>query len=67
MRFKDGNDDVEVIVLGLGPARSDDALREAIARGADRAVLISDPALADLKTDTAGAARLMTAAVEKIH
>ena len=66
LRFKDNNDDVEVIALGLGPDRSDDALREAIARGADRAVLISDPALADLKTDAAGAARLMAEAVEKI-
>jgi electron transfer flavoprotein beta subunit len=66
LRFKDENDDVEVIAVGLGPARSDDALREAIARGADHAVLISDPALADLKVDAAGAARLMAAAVEKI-
>ncbi len=66
LRFKEKNDDVEVIAVGLGPARSDDALREAIARGADHAVLISDPALADLQTDAAGTARLMAAAVEKI-
>jgi electron transfer flavoprotein beta subunit len=66
LRFKGKNDNVQVIAVGLGPARSDDALREAIARGADHAVLISDPALADLKTDAAGAARLMAAAVEKI-
>jgi electron transfer flavoprotein beta subunit len=57
---------VEVIALGLGPARVDDALREAIARGADRAVHINDPALADLKADAAGGARLMAAAVGKI-
>jgi len=66
LRARDKSEDVEVIVLGLGPARVDDALREAVARGADRAVLISDPALADLKTDAAGVARLMAAAVEKI-
>lgn len=66
LRVKDGRDDVEVIALGLGPARVDDALREAIARGADRAVLISDPALADLKVDTSGAVRLMAAAVGKL-
>lgn len=66
LRVKDGDDSVEVIALGLGPARVDDALREAMARGADRGVLVSDPALADLKTDTAGAARLLAAAVEKI-
>jgi electron transfer flavoprotein beta subunit len=67
LRLKDNYEDVEVIGLGLGPARVDDALREAIARGADRGVLVSDPALADLKPDAAGAARLLGAAVEKIE
>jgi electron transfer flavoprotein beta subunit len=85
LRVKDDHAEVEVIVLGLGPPRVDDALREAIARGADRAVLITDSALpaparpgsrqragvaqaqvADLKADTAGSARLMAAAIEKI-
>jgi electron transfer flavoprotein beta subunit len=66
LRIRDNRDDVEVIALGLGPARVDDALREALARGADRAVLISDPALADLKTDAAGAARLIADALDKI-
>jgi len=66
LRLKDEGVDVEVIALGLGPARVDDALREAMARGADRGVLISDPALTDLKTDAPGVARLMAAAVEKV-
>jgi electron transfer flavoprotein beta subunit len=66
LRVKDEGDEVEVIALGLGSVRVDDALREAMARGADRGILISDPALADLKTDAAGTARLMAAAVEKI-
>jgi electron transfer flavoprotein beta subunit len=66
LRVKDEHAGVEVIALGLGPPRVDDALREAIARGADHAVLISDPALADLKAGAAGAARLMAAVVEKI-
>lgn len=61
LRVKTYHDDVEVIALGLGPARIDDALREVIARGADRAILITD-----FKTDAAGAARLMAAAIEKI-
>lgn len=64
--LKDRDTGVEVIGLGLGPARVEDALREVIARGADRAVLISDPALADLKADAAGAARLMAAALARI-
>jgi electron transfer flavoprotein beta subunit len=63
---KDEHHDVEVITLSLGPPRVEDALRETIARGADRGVLISDPALADLKADAAGAARLMASAVGKI-
>jgi electron transfer flavoprotein beta subunit len=66
LAIKDEDPGVEVIALSLGPPRVDDALREAIARGADRAVLISDPALADLKADTGGAARLMASAVERI-
>ncbi|UCC88382.1 MAG: electron transfer flavoprotein subunit beta/FixA family protein [Anaerolineales bacterium] len=66
LRLKDEYDNMEVMALGLGPARVDDALREAIGRGADSGVLISDPALADLKTDTAGAARLIAAALKKI-
>jgi electron transfer flavoprotein beta subunit len=65
LRIKDEKADVEVIALGLGSPRVDDALREAIGRGADRGVLISDPALADLKPDAGGAARLMAAALEK--
>jgi electron transfer flavoprotein beta subunit len=66
LRLKDSSADVEVIVLGLGPARVDDALREAMARGADRGVLIRDPALADLRTDSAGGSRLMAAAVGRV-
>jgi len=66
LQMKDKADGVEVVALGLGSPRVDDALREAMARGADGAVLISDPALADLKPDAGGAARLMAAAVEKI-
>lgn len=66
LRVKDERDDIEVVALSLGPARVDDALREAIARGADNALLISDPALADIKPDASGAARLMAAALEKL-
>jgi len=66
LRVTDENDHAQVIALGLGPARVDNALREALGRGADRGVLISDSALADLKTDAAGAARLLAAAVHEI-
>ena len=36
----------EVLVLSLGPEKSMDSLRKALAMGADRAVLVSDPAAA---------------------
>lgn len=36
--------DGEVVVFSLGPDRAQEALRKALAKGADRAVLLSDPA-----------------------
>ena len=35
----------EVVVVSMGPERAMDALRKALAMGADRAVLVSDPSL----------------------
>ena len=37
-------DDAEVVIVSLGPERSLDALRKALAMGADRVVLVSDTA-----------------------
>lgn len=42
LRIKDGMD-ADVIAAAIGPARAADALREARALGADRAILISNP------------------------
>jgi electron transfer flavoprotein beta subunit len=53
-----------VTALCLGPESSRDALKHALAMGADEAVLVSDPALEAL--DTQGAARLLAAAIKKI-
>ena len=41
-----------------------EALKHALAMGADDAILVSDPALTEL--DTAGAARILAAAIQKI-
>lgn len=49
--------------LSMGPDVSKDALAEALAMGADRAVLISDPALAG--SDTLVTARVLAAAVAR--
>jgi electron transfer flavoprotein beta subunit len=44
LRLKDAAGDGEVVLVSMGPARAQDALRKALAMGADRAVLVSDDA-----------------------
>jgi electron transfer flavoprotein beta subunit len=46
LRLKESTGDGEVVVVSLGPAKAQDALRKALAMGADRAVLVSDDAAA---------------------
>ena len=53
-----------VTALCIGPESAKDALKHALAMGADDAVLVSDPALTEL--DTVGAARVLAAAINKI-
>ena len=53
-----------VTVLCVGPESARDALKHALAMGADDAVLVSDAALTEL--DTLGAARVLAAAINKI-
>ena len=53
-----------VTALCIGPESAKEALKHALAMGADDAILVSDPALAEL--DTAGAARILAAAIQKI-
>lgn len=65
LQLKNGQSDVEVVALSLGPQRADDALREAMAMGADQAYLLLDPLFEEL--DPAGIARVLAAAVNRIH
>ena len=44
LRIKEGAGDGEVVVVSLGPERTMDVLRRALAMGVDRAVLVSDSA-----------------------
>ncbi len=53
-----------VTALCIGPESAREALKHALAMGADDAILISDPALESL--DTLGAARILAAAIQKI-
>lgn len=52
----------EVIALCLGPARAGSTIREALAKGADRAIHIEEESLAML--DTLGVARLLAKTLE---
>lgn len=54
----------KVTVITIGGEESVDALRKALAMGADQAILINDPALASI--GSLGAARVGAAAVQKL-
>src|SRR5215510_4884858 len=53
----------EVIVISLGPERVRQSIKEALSKGADRAILQHDPAF-DAATDAAGIARALAAALK---
>lgn len=53
-----------VTALCIGPESAKEALKHALAMGADEAILVSDPALTEL--DTVGAAKVLAAAIQKI-
>ena len=61
---KDKSPDIEIITLSMGPPHAEKSLRETIAMGADRAVLLSDVAFAG--SDTLTTSRSLSAAVRKI-
>jgi electron transfer flavoprotein beta subunit len=63
LRLRDAHG-AEVISLSLGEPRVDDALREALAMGADQAFLLTDAAFAEV--DAAAAALILGKAIEKI-
>lgn len=54
----------EVIVISMGPPQADEALREALAMGADRAILLTDRAFAG--ADTMATAYSLGSTVKKI-
>src|SRR5581483_10673995 len=55
--------DGEVVVVSLGPERAVDAVRKALAMGADRAVLVTDPAFEG--ADLLGTAKALAAALAR--
>src|ERR671935_1545113 len=42
LRLKDAGGEGEIVLVSLGPAKAQDALRKALAMGADRSVLVTD-------------------------
>ncbi|MDD3747535.1 MAG: electron transfer flavoprotein subunit beta/FixA family protein [Anaerostipes sp.] len=50
LRIKDENDNVEVTVLTMGLPKADEVLREAMAMGADKGVLVTDRVLGGADT-----------------
>ena len=64
LQQREANSGSTVTALCIGPESAKEALKHALAMGADEAVLVSDPALNEL--DTVGAARVLAAAIQKI-
>ena len=56
---------MEVTVLSMGPPQAESALREALAMGADRAVLVSDRAFAG--ADTLATSYMLSRAIKKLE
>ena len=50
LRIKEANDDVEVTVLTMGLPKAEDVLREAMAMGADKGILVTDRVLGGADT-----------------
>jgi electron transfer flavoprotein alpha/beta subunit len=64
LQIKDSRDDVKVTVISMGPPQAKAALLEAVAMGADKAILISDRAFAG--SDTWATATVLASAIRKL-
>ena len=63
LKLKEAAGEGEVVVVSMGPERALDALRKALAMGADRAVLVTDSALEG--ADLLGTAKALAGALER--
>jgi len=64
LKLKEAGSDVEeVVIVSLGPERGLEAMRKALAMGADRLVLVSDDAAAG--SDLVATSRVLAAALER--
>jgi electron transfer flavoprotein beta subunit len=63
LKLRDGSHGGEVVLVSLGPEKAVDALRKALAMGADRAVLVVDGAAAG--SDLVATSRILAKALER--
>jgi electron transfer flavoprotein beta subunit len=63
IKMRDTMGDGEVTVVSMGPTSAQEAMRRALAMGADRAILVTDPALAG--SDALSTARVLAAVLKK--
>ena len=63
LRLKEGEDDGEVVLVSMGPERALEAMRKALAMGADRAVLVSDEEAAG--SDLVATSRVLAKVLER--
>jgi electron transfer flavoprotein beta subunit len=63
LRLRETGGDGEVVVVSMGPEKAVDALRKALAMGADRAVLVSDEGAAG--SDLVATSKVLAAALER--
>jgi electron transfer flavoprotein beta subunit len=63
LKIKEATGDGEVVVVSMGPERALEALRKALAMGADRALLVTDSSLEG--ADLLGTAQALAGALEK--
>jgi len=63
IKIRDAIGDSEVTVVSMGPTSAQEAMRRALAMGADRAILVTDPALEG--SDALSTARVLAAVLKK--
>jgi electron transfer flavoprotein beta subunit len=63
LKLKEATGDGEVVIVSVGPERALEAMRRALAMGADRVVLVSDEAVAG--SDLVATSHVLAAALEK--
>lgn len=63
IKIRDAVGKSELVALSMGPTTAQESLRRALAMGVDRAILVTDPALAG--SDALSTARVLAAAIKK--